>query len=134
MKMPIVTILALLSDSDVNKGQKISKKCVACHSFNEGGKNKVGPNLWNIVNRKMASVDGFKYSKALNKMEKQWTYSNLNKFLIKPKSYVKGTKMNYAGLKKDSDRANIIAWLRTLSSNPAPLPTQEEINAENNSQ
>ena len=132
--LPIIPILALLSEADLNKGAKISKKCTACHSFNEGGPNKVGPNLWNIVNKKMASSEGFKYSKSLNAMEEDWNYINLNKFLIKPKEYIKGTKMNYVGLKKETDRANIIAWLRTLSNQPAELPSMEEINAEINSQ
>ena len=131
---PVLPILALLKDANISKGQKISKKCVACHSFNQGGPNKVGPNLWNIVNRRMASVDGFKYSKSLAAFDEGWNYINLNKFLTKPKDYIKGTKMNYAGLKKESDRANIISWLRTLSDSPVPFPSQEEINAELNSQ
>jgi cytochrome c len=90
--------------------------------FDEGGPNKVGPNLYNIVNRNVASVADFKYSGALTDHGGAWSYEELNGFLYKPKAWVSGTKMNYAGLKKAEDRANIIAWMRTLSDNPTPLP------------
>ena len=128
--IPLAPILALISSADVAAGQKVSKKCSACHSFNADGPNKVGPNLWNVVNKSMGSVDGFKYSKALISMNGSWDYDSLNQFLLKPKNYINGTKMNFAGLKKDKDRANLIGWLRSLSENPVPLPTQEEIEKE----
>ena len=123
-------ILALLANADIDSGQKISKKCVACHSFNSGGKNKVGPNLWNILNQSKASKDGYSYSKALKEFGGEWDYQSLNAFLLKPKNYINGTKMNFSGLKKTKDRANIIAWLRSLSDNPEPLPTEDEIKLE----
>ena len=114
----------LLASADLVKGEKVGKKCVACHTFNEGGKNKVGPGLWNIVNRPIASVDGFGYSSALTAYaaDKTWTYEELNGFLFKPKSHVKGTSMGFAGIKKEADRANMIGYLRSLASDPAPLP------------
>ena len=117
----IEPILMLLAGANIEAGQKISKKCVACHGFDSGGKNKVGPNLYNIVNKLQAKED-FSYSKALSSLSGQWSYQELNKFLYKPKLYAKGTKMSYAGLSKVKDRANLIAWLRTKSVNPAPLP------------
>jgi cytochrome c len=117
----IEPILMLLAGANIEAGQKISKKCVACHGFESGGKNKVGPNLYNIVNKPQAKAD-FSYSKALSSLSGQWSYQELNKFLYKPKLYAKGTKMSYVGLSKVKDRANLIAWLRTKSVNPAPLP------------
>ena len=117
----IEPILMLLASANIEDGQKLSKKCVACHGFNSGGKNKVGPNLYNIVNKLQAKAD-FSYSKALSSLSGQWSYQELNKFLYKPKLYAKGTKMSYVGLSKVKDRANLIAWLRTKSVNPVPLP------------
>ena len=117
----IEPILMLLAGANIEAGQKISKKCIACHGFESGGKNKVGPNLYNIVNKAQAKSD-FSYSKALSSLSGQWSYQELNKFLYKPKLYVKGTKMSYVGLSKVKDRANLIAWLRTKSLDPAPLP------------
>lgn len=126
----LVPILALIASADIDAGKKLSKKCAACHSFNAGGPNKVGPNLWNVLNREMGQVEGYKYSKALNAFGGEWNFSSLNKFLLKPKEYMKGTKMNYAGLKKEKDRADILLWLRSLSDTPAELPTKEEIQEE----
>lgn len=123
-------ILALLAGADVEKGQKISKACVTCHTFEKGGEQRIGPNLWNIVNNKKAHIDGFAYSSTMASMGGTWTYENLNSFLWKPKDYAPGTKMNYIGLRKDEDRAAIIAWLRTLSDSPAALPSQGAIAAE----
>ena len=126
----ITPILALIVNADADAGKKLSKKCAACHSFNAGGANKVGPNLWNIVNRDMGTVENYKYSKALSAFGGKWDYSSLNQFLLKPKKYIKGTKMNYTGLKKDKDRANIILWLRSLTETPAELPSEEDIQNE----
>lgn len=120
---PITPILAV---ADIEAGEKVGKKCAACHSFDEGGANKVGPALWNIVDRPIASVDGFSYSSALKAYAegKVWSYEELNGFLWKPKTFVKGTSMGFAGLKKVQDRADIVAYLRSLSNDPAPLPAE----------
>ena len=122
---PVVEpINALLASADLAKGEKVAKKCVACHNFNEGGANKVGPALYNIVNSPIAASAGFGYSGALKEYasDKTWTYDELNGFLYKPKAHVKGTSMGFAGIKKTADRAAIIAYLRSLSASPAPLP------------
>ena len=117
----IEPILALLATANLESGQKISKKCIACHGFDAGGPNKVGPNLYNIVNKDQGKAD-YAYSKVLASLSGKWSYEELNKFLYKPKLYSKGTKMNYAGLSKTKDRANLIAWLRTKSDSPVSLP------------
>ncbi len=123
-------ILALLATADVQAGTKLAKKCTACHEFSADGKNKTGPMLWNIVDASKGMKDGFQYSDALVGMGGQWDYESLNAFLYKPKAYIKGTKMNFAGLKKPSDRANMIAYLRSLSETPVELPSEEQIAAE----
>ena len=123
-------ILALLAEADIAAGMKLAKKCTACHVFEEGVANKVGPGLWNIVNAGKGAVDGFGYSAALAGFGGAWDYQALNAFLYKPKAYIAGTKMNFAGLKKPKDRANMIAYLRSLSSAPAALPTDAEIASE----
>jgi cytochrome c len=116
-------ILAMIAEADVARGQKISKACAACHSFDKGGPNGVGPNLWNVVGAKKQAVPGFTYSGVLNAQgEDYWTYAALNKYLWKPKKYAPGTKMNYVGIKKPEDRAAMVAWLRTLADNPKPFP------------
>ena len=117
----IEPITALLATANLESGLKIAKKCVACHGFDAGGPNKIGPNLYDIVNKDQGKAD-YVYSKVLAALNGKWTYEELNKFLYKPKLYSKGTKMNYAGLSKTKDRANLIAWLRTKSDNPVPLP------------
>ncbi len=120
-------IAALLANASVEAGQGVAKRCAACHTFEQGGANKVGPALYGVVNRDIASVDGFGYSGALTEYGngKQWTYDELNGFLWKPKTYVKGTSMGFAGLKDVEDRADIVAYLRSLSATPAPLPDPE---------
>lgn len=123
-------ILAMLADADIEKGAKISKACAACHSFEKGGPTKQGPNLWNVVNTLKCEVSDFSYSTGLKEVGGSWGYESLNFFLWKPKKYAPGTKMNFAGLKKPKDRAALIAWLRTLSDDVTPLPTAEEITAE----
>ena len=112
----------MLSSADLNAGAKISKKCTACHGFDSGGPNKVGPNLYNIVNKEQGKAD-YSYSKALMALSGKWSYNELNKFLYKPKKYLKGTKMNFSGLSKPKDRANLIAWLRDQSNSPALIPS-----------
>ena len=123
-------ILAMIAGADLTAGEKLSKKCSACHVFDAGGKNKVGPALWNVVNRPMAAADGYAYSTALAEFGGSWDYQSLNAFLAKPKVYISGTKMNYSGLKKSKDRANLIAWMRSKADSPAPLPTADDIAAE----
>ena len=119
-------IAELLAGANAEAGASIFKKCQACHSGEKGGPNKVGPDLWDIVDRPVAAHEGFAYSAGMKDFSKggseKWTYENLNHFLTSPKNFVKGTAMGFAGLKKDEDRANVIAYLRTLSDNPKPLP------------
>jgi len=119
-------ISALLASADIAAGEKVAKKCAACHTFDEGGANKVGPALYGIVDRPIGSVAGFSYSSALKAYAegKNWTYEELNGFLWKPKKHVKGTSMGFAGIKKTEDRASIVAYLRSLSGSPAPLPAE----------
>jgi len=117
------SVAPLLAAADPSAGAKVSKKCAACHTLNKGGGTKIGPNLWNVVNRPIAATDGYSYSTALKgKTGETWSYDNLNVFLTKPKDWVPGTKMGFAGLKKIATRADLIAYLRTLSDTPAPLP------------
>ncbi len=119
---PAADIASLLASADAGAGANVAKKCAACHSFDKGGANKVGPGLWNIVQRPIAHSDGYKYSSALADMDGAWSYEALSHFLAAPKDFAPGTKMSFAGIRKDDDRANLIAYLRTLSDNPAPLP------------
>ena len=117
-----VDIVALMALGDISSGEKIFKKCAACHSIIKGGKNKIGPALYNVVGRQVGGVSDYKYSKALAKYEKAWTFEELNGFLLKPAKWIKGTKMAYAGLRKEKDRASIIKYLNQNSDNPLPLP------------
>ena len=117
-----VDITAIMALGDIASGEKIFKKCAACHSINKGGKNKIGPALYNVVGRVVGGVDDYKYSKTLASYGKEWTFAELNGFLTKPSSYLKGTKMSYAGLRKEKDRASIIKYLNQNSDNPKLLP------------
>ena len=118
----IVDIAALLSTGDLAHGEKVFKKCSACHSIKRGGGNKIGPALYNVVGRKVGVLDDYKYSKALAEYEKNWSFEELNGFLLKPKDWIKGTKMAYAGLRKEKDRASVILYLNKYSDSPLPLP------------
>lgn len=118
------SLAALLAAADADKGRKTAKKCAACHTFEQGGKNKVGPNLWNVVGSDMASTGGFKYSSAMSGAGGAWSYESLDGFLTKPKDYMPGNKMTFPGLKKATDRANVIVYLRSLSDSPQPLPSE----------
>ena len=117
-----IDIVAFMALGDAVSGEKIFKKCAACHSINKGGKNKIGPTLYNVVGRVVGGVDDYKYSKTLASYGKEWTFEELNGFLKKPASYLKGTKMSYAGLRKEKDRASIIKYLNQKSDNPKLLP------------
>jgi cytochrome c len=117
-----IDINAVMALGDITSGEKIFKKCAACHSINKGGKNKIGPALYNVVGRAVGGVDDYKYSKALASYGKEWTFEELNGFLIKPSSYLKGTKMSYAGLRKEKDRASVIKYLNQNSDSPKLLP------------
>ena len=118
-KIDIVAVMAL---GDIASGKKIFKKCAACHSINKGGKNKIGPALYNVVGRAVGGVDDYKYSKTLASYGKEWSFEELNGFLQKPASYLKGTKMSYAGLRKEKDRASVIKYLNQSSDSPKQLP------------
>lgn len=124
-----VPIATLLASADPARGATVFKRCAACHTGEKGGANKVGPHLWDVVNRPMATVEGFSYSAAMKEFsqggKEVWDYEHLNKFLTSPKGYIKGTAMGFAGDKKDNERADLIAYLRSLSDNPAPLPSPE---------
>ena len=118
----IVDIKALLAMGNLDDAKKVWKKCSACHSIKKGGKNKIGPALYNILGRNVADLDNYKYSKALMAYGKTWTFEEMNGFLKKPQAYIKGTKMAFAGLKKEKDRASIILFMNQNSDNPLPLP------------
>ncbi|MEK1852590.1 MAG: cytochrome c family protein [Phyllobacterium sp.] len=125
----VTPIATLLASADATRGEAVFKRCQACHTGEKGGPNKVGPNLWDIVDRPIATHDGFSYSGPIKDFSKggqeKWTYDHLNHFLTSPKGYIKGTAMGFAGDKKDNERADLIAYLRTLSDNPKPLPTAD---------
>ena len=117
-----IDIVALMAMGDIATGEKVFKKCAACHSIVKGGKNAIGPALYNVVGRKVGGVQDYKYSKALAAYNKEWTFVELNGFLKKPAKYIKGTKMAFAGLRKEKDRASVIKYLNQNSDNPLPLP------------
>lgn len=123
-------VLAMLASADVAQGEKIGKVCATCHTFNKGGANGIGPNLYGIIGHPKAGHDGFAYSEGMKAKGGTWTMSDLNHFMWKPKVYVEGTKMTFVGLKKPEDRAAVIAWLRTLSDSPAALPSAGDIDKE----
>ena len=117
-----VDIKALLAMGDLAHGEKVFKKCTACHMIAAGGKNMIGPNLWSVIGRQAGVVSDYKYSKAMVAYGKEWTFEEMNSYLIKPQAYVKGTKMAFAGLRKEKDRASVILYLNQNSDNPLPLP------------
>ena len=121
-KSETLDISAFLAMGNVDHGKKVFKKCAACHSINLDGKNKIGPKLWNVMFRPIGSVTDYKYSKALSSYGKEWTWEEMNGFLIKPSKWIKGNKMGFAGLKKEEDRASVILYLNENSDNPKPLP------------
>jgi cytochrome c len=115
-------IAVLLASADAGAGETEARKCAACHSFEEGGPNKIGPNLWGVVGRDIATVPDFSYSDALASKEGTWDYESLSGFLASPREWAPGTKMSFAGLKSPEDRADVILYLRSLAASPEPLP------------
>lgn len=126
------SLLPLLADADPANGEKLTRACQACHSFDKGGANKVGPNLYGVVGAVMGHLEGFAYSDAMmakHEAGDTWTYENLNHFIEDPRGWLPGTKMSYGGMSKVEDRADVVAYLRQQSDSPPPLPTPEEIAA-----
>lgn len=121
-KEPDKPLPVLLASADPAKGQNAAKKCGACHNFDKGGANKVGPDLWGVVGRNRGTHEGFNYSAGMKSKSEPWTYEEINQFITNPKGYVPGTIMAFAGDPSAEDRANILAYLRTLSDNPVPFP------------
>ena len=117
-----LNIREILALGDTAHGEKVFKKCSACHMIASGGKNMIGPNLWSVIGRTAGSVSDYKYSKAMVAYGKEWTFEEMNSYLIKPQAYVKGTKMAFAGLRKEKDRASVILYMNSKSSSPKPLP------------
>ena len=117
-----INIAALMAMGDLATGEKVFKKCAACHSIVKNGKNNIGPALYNVVGRKVGIISDYKYSKALSEYGKEWTFEELNGYLLKPAKWLKGTKMAFAGLRKEKDRASVIKYLNQNSDNPLPLP------------
>jgi len=117
-----VDLNALFAVADVAHGEKVFKKCKACHSINASGGNKIGPKLWNVMFRPVGSIADYKYSKAMASYGKEWNWEEINGFLIKPAKWIKGNKMGFAGIKDERDRASVILYLNQNSDNPKPLP------------
>ena len=117
-----VDIKALLAMGDVAHGEKVFKKCSACHMIAADGKNKIGPNLWGVIGRTAGAIDDYNYSKAMTDYAKEWTFEEMNSYLIKPQAYIKGTKMAFAGLRKEKDRASVILYMNSKSASPKAIP------------
>ena len=126
-KEPEQPIEALLATASIERGQATAKQCQACHTFQKGEPNRVGPNLWGIVNSgRGEGRNGFNFSSAMKSKGGKWTYDELNKFLSNPRGYIAGTAMTFAGLSRETQRADVIAFLNTLSDSPQPLPKAAE--------
>ena len=117
-----VDIKALLAMGDIAHGEKVFKKCSACHMIAAGGKNMIGPNLWSVIGRQAGIVSDYKYSKAMIAYGKKWSFEEMNSYLVKPQAYIKGTKMAFAGLRKEKDRASVILYMNSKSDSPKALP------------
>jgi len=114
-------IMAIFASTSAADGAKVFKKCAACHSVNQGGSNKIGPALWGVLGRQVGSVAEYKYSKAMAAYEKNWSFEEMDGFLLKPKEWIKGTKMSFAGLKNDKERAAVILYLNENTDSPLPI-------------
>ena len=114
-------IIALLASANVADGEKVFKKCAACHSITKDGGNKIGPSLWGVLGRQVGSVSDYKYSKAMAAHGKTWSFEEMNSFLIKPRDWIKGTKMSFAGLKSKNDRVAVILYMNEKTDSPLPL-------------
>ena len=114
-------IMAIFASTSATEGEKVFKKCAACHSIAEGGKNKIGPALWGVLGRQAGSLPDYKYSKAMAAHGQKWSFEEMNGFLIKPKDWIKGTKMSYAGLKSEKERAAVILYMNENTNSPLPL-------------
>ena len=114
-------IMTLFASTSVDDGAKVFKKCTACHSIAQGGGNKIGPTLWGVLGRKTGSISDYKYSKAMIAYAKPWSFEEMNAFLTKPKDWIKGTKMSFAGLKNEKDRAAVILFMNKNTDNPLTL-------------
>ena len=114
-------IMALFASTSATEGAKVFKKCLACHNIGKGDPNKIGPNIFGVINRRAGSVSDYKYSKAMLAYGKVWSFEEMNGFLTKPKDWIKGTKMSFAGLKKAKDRAAVILYMNENTDNPLPL-------------
>ncbi len=119
---PEKSLAELLKIASLKRGERVAKKCVSCHTFNKDGPHRIGPNLWNILNRKTAAQKNFNYSAAMKKHTGKWGYQELAAFLKKPRQFISGTNMSFAGLRKPEDRAAIILYLRSLSAKQPALP------------
>ncbi len=118
IKEPTQPYLSLLTTPNAEKGKTVAKKCASCHSFNRGGKNKVGPNLYNILNRDRAAIVEFNYSKAIKKLGGKWSLSDMDKYIHNPKKFLPGTKMSFKGIKNADDRASLILYLNRFADTP----------------
>lgn len=122
-----IPMSVMLANADIAAGEAVFKKCIACHTINDGGANGIGPNLYNSLGKSHGHVAGFAYSGALSSVEGDWNFDNMNAWLISPRKYAPGTKMTFAGLGKPADRANVIAYMNAQGSNlPYPEPPAEE--------
>ena len=117
-----IDMSAFLAMGDIATGEKVFKKCKSCHSIKQGGGNKIGPALWNVMFRKVGGIADYKYSKALTSYGKEWSWEEMNGFLIKPSKWIPNNKMGFAGLKSEKDRASVILYLNQNSDNSRPLP------------
>jgi cytochrome c len=126
---PAVPIETLLASASADRGADVAKQCQACHNFQQGAGPKIGPDLYNIIGRKIASAQGFNYSAALKSKNGNWDFQTLNTWLTKPNSFAPGTAMTFAGISNDKQRADVIAYLDTLSPNPVPLPKPQNADA-----
>jgi len=115
-------IKVFLDLGSIDHGKTVVKKCIGCHSVSKGGSNKIGPALWGVIGRKVGSISDYKYSKAMSGFGKNWDFEAMNNFLIKPKDYVKGNKMAFAGISKEKDRSSVILYLNEQGDFPLPLP------------